>query len=134
MEFDSTPSTEQSEKYFMSIEAILGELDEKSNPVMKPEVPALFSQLINNLRQLDTRQLTHIYQANKVSRVWRFLVDAAPMVATSSSTALVADLITSGQMTADEADIWYTSLAFISSPDVEMFVHLPVSNGITLIS
>ena len=130
MKFDNNAFANNENNKFLTIESILEDLDLKSTPVVESDVPALFSQLVENLRYLNLRELTHLYEANKASRVWRFLIDAAPMVATSSSTALVADLITSNQMTNEEADIWFTSLAFVPNPDTEMFAPLPVSDRI----
>lgn len=130
MEFDGRFDAEKTEGYFRTIEALLQELDSKSMPVVQSQVPALFAQLVENLRQLDQRQLSQLYEANRGARVWNFLVDAAPLVATPASTVIVAKLITSGQMTQEDANVWFTSLAFITSPKVDMFPPLTVSKSI----
>lgn len=127
LEFDGVTGEKASEQKIQAVEAILKELDENSISFVKSEVPMLFSQLVENLRHLDTNEMEFIYESNRLERVWRFLVDAAPMVATPASMAIVSDLVTLGQMTPAEADVWFTSMGFIPNPELEMFLALPVS-------
>lgn len=130
MEFDGRFDSEKSEGNFRIIEALLQELDSNSMPMVQSQVPALFTQLVENLRLLNQRQFSQLYDANRGTRVWNFLVDAAPLVATPASTAIVTKLITSGQMTEEEANVWFTSLAFVTNPKAEMFPPLTVSTCI----
>ena len=129
LEFDGSEIKRQLGSESMTkVNSILNELDEKSKTFIESEIPALFSKLVETLRLLDQRQMEQVYETNRLTRVWRFLVDAAPMVATPASMAIVSNLITTGQMTAEEADVWYTSMAFIPNPDSDMFRELPVSD------
>ncbi|KAA0200099.1 hypothetical protein HAZT_HAZT011368 [Hyalella azteca] len=125
LKFDGNVEEETLEGKIRLVESILEELDQSTMPVVQSTVPALFSRLVEHLREMNQRQLSIIYEANRGTRVWRFLVDAAPMVATPASMFIVRDLILSGQMTEVETKAWFTSLAFIPSPKVEMFRPLP---------
>lgn len=127
LEFERSSTKSSSDQTVNSVENILKELDSASSTFIESEVPVLFSQLVDSLRHLDAKEMKLIYDSNRFSRVWRFLVDAAPMVATPASMEVVAGLIALGQMTPAEADAWFTSMAFIPHPELEMFSLLPVS-------
>merc|ERR1712168_1426706 len=114
-------SLEDAESHFIKIESILTALETSSSPVMSEGTPALFSDLVKTLKHLDATQMTHMYKSYKGSKVWRFLVDAAPVVSTGASTVLMSDLIKEGEITQEEANIWYASLAFIQTPGADMF-------------
>jgi len=125
IEFDGLTSEAQGQQMILNVETILKELDENSNEFIKSEVPILFTRLVENLRQLDTKEMELIYESNRLSRVWKFLVDAAPMVATPASMVIVSDLLTLGQLSHEEADVWFTSMGFIPNPKLDMFLPLP---------
>ena len=127
LEFDGLTSEVRSQQKIQTVEAILMELDENSISFVKSEVPILFTRLVENLRQFDTKEMELIYESNRLTRVWKFLVDAAPMVATPASMAIVSDLVMLGQMSPEEADVWFTSMGFIHNPELDMFISLPVS-------
>ena len=57
-------------------------------------------------------------------------MQAAPLVSTAASTSIMTELVKEGDVTTKEADIWYSSLAFVQNPDRDMFVPLTVSNRI----
>ena len=127
LEFKNDESTEDDPLNFTTIESLLSELESKSSPVMSKEVPALFSDLVKRLKNLDTRQMSHLYGSFKASDAWKFLIDAAPLVSTAASTSIMTELVKEGDVTTKEADIWYSSLAFVQNPDSDMFVPLTVS-------
>ena len=126
LEFDGLTIEKQSEQKIQQIEKILQELNKNSLTFVKSEVPMLFSRLVENLRHLDTNEMEFIYQSNRHQRVWMFLVDAAPMVATPASMSVVSDLVAQGQMTPEDTDVWFTSMGFIPNPELDMFLPLPV--------
>ncbi|KAF2363164.1 Lipid transport protein N-terminal, partial [Trinorchestia longiramus] len=125
--YDDSPDEETIEGHIRSVETTLSALDQASLSLVKPEMPELFSQLVENLRHLNQRQMSIVYEANRNSPVWKYLVDAAPLVATPASMLIVKDLILSDQMADQETRAWFTSLAFIPKPTIEMFQPLPVS-------
>ena len=49
-----------------------------------------------------------------------FYHDAIPSVSTAASATLMRDLIESGEKSVEDADMWLTSLAFVSQPSSEM--------------
>ena len=128
LEFQNDKSREDDPLNFTKIKSLLSELESKSSPVMSKEVPALFSELVQRLKILDSRQMSHLYGSFKASNVWKFLIDAAPLVSTAASTNIMTALVKEGNVTTKEADIWYSSLAFVQNPDPDMFVPLTVSN------
>ena len=129
LEFQNDKSTKDDDPLnFTKIESLLSELESKSSPVMSKEVPALFSDLVKRLKNLDTRQMSHLYGSFKASNAWKFLIDAAPLVSTAASTSIMTELVKEGDVTTKEADIWYSSLAFVQNPDTDMFIPLTVSN------
>lgn len=56
----------------------------------------------------------------------KFFLDAIPMSGTIDSLRLMVQLLTSGQVTGIEADMWMTSLAFIQNPSKEMLAEVKV--------
>ena len=130
LEFKNDESAEDDPLNFITIESLLSELESKSSPVMSMEVPALFSDLVKRLKNLDTRQMSHLYRHFQASNAWKFLIDAAPLVSTAASTNIMTELVKEGDVTTKEADIWYSSLGFVQNPDPDMFVPLTVSNWI----
>ena len=131
LEFQNEKSREDDDPLnFTKIESLLSKLESKSSPVMSIEVPALFSDLVKRLKNLDTRQMSHLYRHFQASNAWKFLIDAAPLVSTAASTSIMTELVKEGDVTTKEADIWYSSLAFVQNPDRDMFVPLTVSNRI----
>merc|ERR1739838_536012 len=125
LEFQNDKSTKDDDPLnFTKIESLLSELESKSSPVMSKEVPALFSDLVKRLKNLDTRQMSHLYGSFKASNAWKFLIDAAPLVSTAASTSIMTELVKEGDVTTKQADIWYSSLAFVQHPDPDMFVPL----------
>merc|ERR1739838_317567 len=125
LEFQNDKSTKDDDPLnFTKIESLLSELESKSSPVMSKEVPALFSDLVKRLKNLDSRQMSHLYGSFKASDAWKFLIDAAPLVSTAASTSIMTELVKGGDVTTKQADIWYSSLAFVQHPDPDMFVPL----------
>ena len=110
----------------MNIQVLLNELHNKATPLMKAEVPALFSELVDKMRSLDYDEMKMLFDTNNGLGVRKFLIDAVPMVATASSTKLVSDLIRNKEMSKQDADVWFTSLNFIRSPEKEMLTPLSV--------
>jgi len=122
--FDAQKKEKTTQGTMMNIQLLLNELHDKSTPVMTSEVPALFSELVDKMRSLEYDQLRILFETNQGLGVHKFLVDAAPMVATASSTKLVTDLIKNKEISTDDAEVWFTSLNFIRTPEKEMFASL----------
>lgn len=56
----------------------------------------------------------------------KFVVDAMPMVGTTSSVQLMKTLISNDDVTGQQADMWLASLAFIQHPTEEMINQVEV--------
>ncbi|XP_064121465.1 uncharacterized protein LOC135225850 [Macrobrachium nipponense] len=102
------------------VEKILNDLITSSHEEVKKETPALFSKLVDALKNLDYSQLSQLLGSTTEPKTHKFLVDAMPLVGTASSMAVVRDLIINGKLNNIEKDIWFTSLVFNKHPTVEM--------------
>jgi len=95
---------------------------------VRPETPGLFARLVYQIKEMDERTLRDLH--HKVSRnmvcrdnhenAKKFLHDAIPMVGTSASVRMIADLINKRHIKDAEAEAWLSSLAFIKNPTKEM--------------
>ena len=56
----------------------------------------------------------------------KFLMDAAPMVGTAASMAMVRDIIQEGSLSEIEIEMWLSSLAFQTKPTLEMITVVSV--------
>lgn len=57
----------------------------------------------------------------------KFFFDAIPMSGTVDSLRLMVQLLTSGQISGIEADMWMTTLSFIQKPTLEMIAEVKVT-------
>lgn len=117
--FDEEPSP-ISEAQLDVVEDILNNLKVASEDEISPEVPALFSNLVTSLKNLNYPQLSNICTKIQEPQVKRFLIDAMPLVGTASSVGIVRDMIMNGELSESEEDAWFTSLAFVKNPNPEM--------------
>ncbi|XP_062611985.1 uncharacterized protein LOC134273791, partial [Saccostrea cucullata] len=95
---------------------------------VRPETPRLFSDLVYIMRAADSQTLKDVYSnvqsgslcSNNNQKVRKFFMDAIPMAGTSASVAMLSKMINDNDVTGIEADMWLTTLAFISSPTKDM--------------
>ncbi|XP_059147634.1 uncharacterized protein LOC131935270 [Physella acuta] len=96
------------------------------------EVPSLYTDLIYLMRNLDSSEITDIVdklfrksiceENNDLAR--KFLLDAIPMVGTSSSVDVMVQMLLSGQVIGTQGEMWIQSLHFIQNPTSEMLPFL----------
>jgi len=94
---------------------------------VRPETPRLFSELVYRLRDLDYANLKSLHRkvhggrvCDNADKASKFLHDAIPMVGSTASVLLIRDLVGSGRVTGVEADMWLSSLPFISEATYQM--------------
>ncbi|XP_050696049.1 uncharacterized protein LOC126985337 [Eriocheir sinensis] len=104
-----------------AVTALLTQLDEAAREEVRPQAPALFSRLVIVLRGLDYPVLSRIYAATTETHPRRFLVDAMPLVGTAAAAGLVRDMFANGDITQEEVDAWFTSLAHLKNPTSDIF-------------
>lgn len=87
------------------------------------QTPGLFAELVYDIRRLSQEQLKEVYEAAKKSsceQSIRFFTDALPMCGTEQCVGLMVELITSNAIDQTAELEWYTSLAFVSRPNVKI--------------
>ncbi|XP_061009876.1 uncharacterized protein LOC133063958 [Dama dama] len=81
------------------------------------EATELFLTLVTELRGLSADELMELWGLSfKCRDNWKPLVDALPSCGTEACVGLMAELIVSGEVEADETEAWLWSLAFIPEP------------------
>nr|XP_033696053.1 uncharacterized protein LOC101325118 [Tursiops truncatus] len=88
------------------------------------EAAELFLTLVSELRGLSADELMELWEHSffKCRDNWRPLVDALPPCGTKPCVSLMAELIVSGELEADETEAWLWSLAFVPQP-TDAMVH-----------
>ncbi|DAA15673.1 TPA: hypothetical protein BOS_22577 [Bos taurus] len=77
----------------------------------------LFLTLVSELRGLSADELMELWGLSfKCRDNWQPLVDALPSCGTEACVGLMAELIMSGEVEADETEAWLWSLAFVPEP------------------
>ncbi|XP_052775371.1 uncharacterized protein LOC128213563 isoform X2 [Mya arenaria] len=106
----------------------LMEICEKTKAGVRPETPRLFTDLVYLVKMADKDTLTDVYRTlsgdalcpdNKYTTS-KFFTDSLPMAGTSASLGVMTDMISAGQVSATDADMWITSLNFIKHPTQDM--------------
>lgn len=112
-----------------TVTALLSQLGEAASEEVRPQAPALFSRLVIVLRGLDYPVLSRVYAATTETHSRKFLVDAMPLVGTAAAAGLVRDMFTNGDLTQEEVDAWFASLAHLKNPSSDIFTAIAVSNN-----
>ena len=84
-----------------------------------------YSRFTCQVRHLDSIQICQWIPNSSFNR--KYLMDAAPLVGTAASMALVRDLIQDGLLAEVEINMWLASLAFQQKPTLEMITAVTVS-------
>ncbi|PSN46112.1 hypothetical protein C0J52_17248 [Blattella germanica] len=103
---------------------LLEDLVEKTRSGVEAEVPAIFSQLVQSLKSLTYTQLSRLFKEAADKNVRKFLLDAMQYITTGDGMMIMGDLFRSREITSDQMDSWFTSLAFQKKPTLSMFSSL----------
>ncbi|KAB1263652.1 uncharacterized protein Cadr_000024167 [Camelus dromedarius] len=93
------------------------------------EAAELFLSLVSELRGLSAVELMELWGHSffRCRDNWQPLVDALPSCGTEACVGLMAELIVSGEVEAEETEAWLWSLAFLPQPtDAMVQVLLPL--------
>lgn len=110
-----------------AVTVLLSQLDEAAREEVRPQAPELFTRLVVMLRGLDYPVLSRVYAATTETHSRKFLVDAMPLVGTAAAAGLVRDMYANGDLTSDEVDAWFASLAYLKNPTSDIFTAIAVS-------
>jgi len=99
---------------------ILKQMVDESKNGVSSQIPVLFSRLVTLLQPLSYNQIANIFKTTQEPNARKFLMDAAPMVGTAASMAMVRDMIQEGSLSEIEIEMWLSSLAFQTKPTLEM--------------
>jgi hypothetical protein len=102
-------------------------LKKASSPSVKAEAPALFVELIEALRQLNTEGLQKILRNTEEAPERKVLMDAIPLVNSDFSLPFLRDMYFRGEVNDEQFNSWLSSVAFIKDPSSPMIASLLVS-------
>lgn len=116
-------------------EQLLSVLCNAAKEEIRSDVPRLFTQFVYKLKTLQHSELMAVN--NRVGRICpdnnrgrKFFTDALATIGTSASVRLMKEMIERNEVASTEAEIWMTSLAFITNPTVDMISTLtPLLDG-----
>ncbi|KAG1669608.1 Apolipophorin [Nymphon striatum] len=120
--------TNEKRKY-QDAEKALTSLCQKSVDDIRKEVPHLFNQYVYSLKQLRLPELKAIFSRSKEicqfnRKAEKYFTDALPSVGTEASVSMMIELIQKKKVSDIEADLWYTSFAFMAKPNLNMLNHV----------
>ncbi|XP_052061384.1 apolipophorins-like [Mytilus californianus] len=110
----------------------LTELCTSTKDGITAETPKLFSELVYALKELNSNDLTEVYEQSQIDsfcidnseRVKKFYSDAVPMIGTTAAVKQIAKLILNNDITGRMAEIWLSSLSLIQNPSKEMLTEI----------
>ena len=119
--FDHTDAELVKQNRVPAAAELLAKLQEKTSDNVRPDVPRLFTRLVNMLRHFDEYGLSQLdAQLEAGSAAKRYFVDALPLAGSAPALAMMRDMILNGRVNEETTDRWMTSLAFVHDPSVEM--------------
>lgn len=123
--FDHDYEAEDSSSSLERAENALRVIVESTGDVMKSSSPGFFTELVFSLRKLSPADLQTMLRRSESMgpRAKQFFVDSLPAVGTAAAVRMMTDSMVSGEVSGVNADIWLTSLAFVSKPTVDMIEH-----------
>ncbi|XP_037091135.1 apolipophorins-like [Pollicipes pollicipes] len=99
---------------------LLAEMQRQTAEDVRREVPRLFTQLVQTLRQADAASLARLLREQTQQTTRKYLMDALPMLGTAAALVVMRDMVMLGQVASEETDRWMTSLAFVHEPRLDM--------------
>jgi len=94
---------------------------------VRPAAPQVFATLVKQMRVLDANNLKQLQTMTKTgacAKAETFFKDALPVLGTAASVSMIRDLVSRRQVSAVEAEILLTSIAFIKKPTATMIKEL----------
>ena len=120
--FDHTPTPEQLEENYREAQKTLTQICRETRRDIRPEVPHLFSELVRQMKLMDSRTLGSMAQlasrGEPCSMAEKFIRDAVPILGTAASVAMIKDQIRDmmarpeQEIDFDLIDFWVTHMAF----------------------
>ena len=122
--FDHTPTPEELEENYREAQKSLTQICRETRRDIRPEVPHLFSQLVRQMKMMDSRTLgqlaTSARQGQPCPMAEKFIRDAVPILGTAASVAMMRDQIRSGEVDGGLLDFWVSHMAFYPTISMEM--------------
>ncbi|XP_076462150.1 uncharacterized protein LOC143294657 [Babylonia areolata] len=128
MTFDHGYSMKDSNEARARAETLLKKLCHMTLSGVQPDVPRVFSQLVEAVRRLDSPDIRKLYQQLKdeavcsinTQRTKKFFLDALPMAASSAAVNLMTNLMISEEVTGVQVDLYLAAMSFIPQPTDSM--------------
>ena len=105
-----------------AINAILASLSTTPN-YAKSDVSSLFAELVTLLKPVQYDELKALMTKESTHK---YLVDAMPLIGSPASFTIFKELYQAKEISDVEADIFFTSLAFVKYPTKDMLKELQV--------
>lgn len=123
--FDHDYDTEESSSSLQRAENALQAIADSAADAVQSSTPGLFTELVFSLRKLTTADLESLFRrAESMSpKAKKFFSDALPAAGSPAAIRMMTKAMISGQVAGVDADVWLTSLAFVSKPTSEMIEH-----------
>ncbi|XP_069127420.1 uncharacterized protein [Argopecten irradians] len=117
---------------YQSALAKLTELCTSTQSDIRPDTPRLFSELVYELKKLDSMSLNSVFREVSDSsfcpgnseRVKKFYLDAIPMVGTGAAVSQITERIMNNDISATFVEMWLASLSFVQHPTKEMLAEV----------
>lgn len=136
--FDHTLTPEEVEQNNREAEKTLTLICRETRRDIRPDVPHLFSQLVRQMRAMDSRSLnTIIASANQnqpCDAAQKFIRDAVPILGTAASVAAMREQIVRGQVDDGLLDLWVTHMAFYPTITIQMLQEAKVDLSVFIIN
>uniref|UniRef100_A0A131YLK2 Microtubule associated complex n=1 Tax=Rhipicephalus appendiculatus TaxID=34631 RepID=A0A131YLK2_RHIAP len=123
--FDHDYDVQESSSSLQRAENALRAIADSAADAVQSSTPGLFTELVFSLRKLSTADLEALFRrAESMSpKAKKFFADSLPAAGSPAAIRMMTNAMISGQVTGVDADIWLTSLAFVSKPTSEMIEH-----------
>jgi Lipoprotein amino terminal region len=133
MLYDHTQTAEQSALALRETQETFQQLCQHTSADIRPEVPALFIKVVQQMKRLDAASLRQLMSTVKGSsmctKAEKFYRDALPLLGTGGAISTMRQLIGDNQATDDEVEVWMSAMAFIKNPTKEMMTELKVNTS-----
>ncbi|XP_037526583.1 uncharacterized protein LOC119404030 [Rhipicephalus sanguineus] len=123
--FDHDYDVEESSSSLQRAENALRAIADSAADAVQSSTPGLFTELVFSLRKLSTADLEALFRrAESMSpKAKKFFADSLPSAGSPAAIRMMTNAMISGQVAGIDADVWLTSLAFVSKPTSEMIEH-----------
>ncbi|KAJ9583536.1 hypothetical protein L9F63_022121, partial [Diploptera punctata] len=105
---------------------LLQELVRTTQSGVERSVPSVFSQLIETLGSLTYSDISNLYTDTTDKNIRKFILDAMPYIATGDAVKVMAEFHKAGEISSEQMDTWFMSIAFQKKPTIDMLSSISI--------